>query len=333
MSYVPVPPAETTSPPTAACAAARARPSPSAVLRLAFGAVGEPDHVALVAHDAADVEAACRARDRRARRPRPARQPQRGMPTFTSTSTSRMPFAAAASIVASESTATVTPRAGVRHARGARGRPSRWRAAGRHRGRRAARPTISLGVAHVKPVWPRAAWARASAVHLCAFTCGRSARPGSAAAIVARLCASAVASTTSAGVGRSATRIARGWHVSPTPAEARPPTDRDWHTDELPPTPQRDFLIPAERWVEAPAELRSSGAISGSSWWRTSGGSGAASCGARARRRGPTRATWRSRPTTSTSGGRSACLPTDPAPASAPTVRPHPLPDVEGGVA
>ncbi len=48
--------------------------------------------------------------------------------------------------------------------------------------------------------------------------------------------------------------------VSPTPAEARPPTDRDWHTDELPPTPQRDFLIPAERWVEAPVELRELGA-------------------------------------------------------------------------
>jgi hypothetical protein len=42
----------------------------------------------------------------------------------------------------------------------------------------------------------------------------------------------------------------------PTPAEARPPTDRDWHTDDLPPTPQRDFLIPAERWVEAPDAVR-----------------------------------------------------------------------------
>jgi hypothetical protein len=40
--------------------------------------------------------------------------------------------------------------------------------------------------------------------------------------------------------------------VAPTPAEARTPTDRDWHTEELPPTPQRDFLIPATRWVEAP---------------------------------------------------------------------------------
>jgi hypothetical protein len=45
----------------------------------------------------------------------------------------------------------------------------------------------------------------------------------------------------------------------PTPAEARPPTERDWHTDELPPTPQRDFLIPAARWVEAPDPVRTLG--------------------------------------------------------------------------
>jgi hypothetical protein len=46
----------------------------------------------------------------------------------------------------------------------------------------------------------------------------------------------------------------------PIPAEARPPTDRDWHTDDLPPLPQRDFLIPATRWVEAPPELVALGA-------------------------------------------------------------------------
>jgi hypothetical protein len=45
----------------------------------------------------------------------------------------------------------------------------------------------------------------------------------------------------------------------PTPAEARPPTERDWHTDELPATPQRDYLIPAERWVEAPTVVRELG--------------------------------------------------------------------------
>jgi hypothetical protein len=47
--------------------------------------------------------------------------------------------------------------------------------------------------------------------------------------------------------------------VAPTPAEERPPTDHDWSTAELPATPQRYFLIPAERWIEAPAELRSLG--------------------------------------------------------------------------
>lgn len=48
--------------------------------------------------------------------------------------------------------------------------------------------------------------------------------------------------------------------MPPTPAEERPPTDRDWTTAELPDTPQRDFLIPAQRWVEAPAELLALGA-------------------------------------------------------------------------
>jgi hypothetical protein len=45
-----------------------------------------------------------------------------------------------------------------------------------------------------------------------------------------------------------------------TPAEARPPTTRDWRTEELPPTPQRDFLIPVERWIEAPDAVSSLGA-------------------------------------------------------------------------
>jgi len=48
--------------------------------------------------------------------------------------------------------------------------------------------------------------------------------------------------------------------VSPTPAEERPPVEVDHHTDDLPATPQRDFLIPADRWVEAPDELRRLGA-------------------------------------------------------------------------
>ena len=34
--------------------------------------------------------------------------------------------------------------------------------------------------------------------------------------------------------------------------ERRPRTDRDWTTADLPSTPQRDFLIPATHWLEAP---------------------------------------------------------------------------------
>jgi hypothetical protein len=48
--------------------------------------------------------------------------------------------------------------------------------------------------------------------------------------------------------------------MAPPPAEARTPTDRDWDTDELPATPQRDFLIPSTRWREAPAWLHGLGA-------------------------------------------------------------------------
>src|SRR2546429_8012420 len=42
--------------------------------------------------------------------------------------------------------------------------------------------------------------------------------------------------------------------------EDRPPVAVDYHTEDLPPLPQRDYLIPAERWVEAPPELRELGA-------------------------------------------------------------------------
>jgi hypothetical protein len=40
-----------------------------------------------------------------------------------------------------------------------------------------------------------------------------------------------------------------------TSPEERPPVTTDYHTEDLPPLPQRDYLIPAERWVEAPPEL------------------------------------------------------------------------------
>jgi hypothetical protein len=46
----------------------------------------------------------------------------------------------------------------------------------------------------------------------------------------------------------------------PNAPEDRPPVTTDYHTDELPPLPQRDYLIPAERWLEAPVDLRELGA-------------------------------------------------------------------------
>jgi hypothetical protein len=45
--------------------------------------------------------------------------------------------------------------------------------------------------------------------------------------------------------------------------EERPPVDRDYHTAELPALPQRDSLIPAQRWVEAPGELLTLGSSFG----------------------------------------------------------------------
>src|SRR2546425_8383787 len=42
--------------------------------------------------------------------------------------------------------------------------------------------------------------------------------------------------------------------------EDRPLVETDHHTEDLPATPQRDWTIPAERWVEAPPELLALGA-------------------------------------------------------------------------
>lgn len=44
-----------------------------------------------------------------------------------------------------------------------------------------------------------------------------------------------------------------------TPVEDRPPIAYDVHTADLPPTPQRDRMIPATRWIEAPPEVRALG--------------------------------------------------------------------------
>ena len=45
----------------------------------------------------------------------------------------------------------------------------------------------------------------------------------------------------------------------PLPAHRRPYDDTPVHTDDLPPLPIRDRNIPAEAWIEAPAELLESG--------------------------------------------------------------------------
>ena len=43
--------------------------------------------------------------------------------------------------------------------------------------------------------------------------------------------------------------------MSPVSAEDRPPVEIDCHTADLPPTPTREYLIPATRWIEAPPAL------------------------------------------------------------------------------
>ena len=43
------------------------------------------------------------------------------------------------------------------------------------------------------------------------------------------------------------------------PFADRPPVERDVHTDELPPLPQRDSRIDASRWIEAPEVIRTLG--------------------------------------------------------------------------
>jgi len=49
-------------------------------------------------------------------------------------------------------------------------------------------------------------------------------------------------------------------HAEVNVPDDRPLVDVDHHTADLPPLPQRDRTIPAERWVEAPPELRALGA-------------------------------------------------------------------------
>jgi hypothetical protein len=50
-----------------------------------------------------------------------------------------------------------------------------------------------------------------------------------------------------------------GTHMA-TPVEERPPVSEAIHTADLPAGPQRDSMIPATRWVEAPPEVLTLGA-------------------------------------------------------------------------
>ena len=170
-----------------------------------------------------------------------------------------MPFAAAASTVASLSTATVTRPRQSAIARSRAGSTDSLASRRSSPSPARAMPTISRGVAAVKWVCPRRACSRASAVHLCALTCGRSRAPGSAARHrVEVVRAARCVSTTSAGVERSAT-VGHAWEHGTTcrllPKNGRRPSATGTPTS-CRRLPQRDYLIPATRWVEAPAALR-----------------------------------------------------------------------------
>ena len=109
---------------------------------------------------------------------RRAAMPQRGSPTFTSMSTSRMPLAAAAASVASLSTATVT-RAGARGHGPQAARVERLvgeQQVVAEAGRGHAHDLAGRGAGEGR--WPCRACARARAVHLWALTWGRSGGAG-----------------------------------------------------------------------------------------------------------------------------------------------------------
>ncbi|CAB5032509.1 unannotated protein [freshwater metagenome] len=133
-------------------------------------------------------------------------QPARGSPTFMSTKHSRKPAAAAAKIVAGESTAMVTRASSAAKASSRNGSITSLAKSKSAPSPARAMPIISLGVAQVKASWPTASWRWARAVHLCALTWGRAVRPGRAEASAAKLWSRRAESTTSAGVGSSLTR-------------------------------------------------------------------------------------------------------------------------------
>ena len=206
MSNVPVPPAEIISPPTSlAASTSMAIEGSSMVRRLDRSSsptiwpsypitprTSRPDRRATSANRPAS----------------PGEQPQRGRPTFTSMSTSGIRARAAAAMVSSESTATVI-RAPERDSS-----PSLVASTTSLARRRScpsparAMPSISSMVAQVNPRCPSDAWWPARAVHLCAFTWGRSREPGNTSLIVRKLDSRPAPSTTRAGVVRSTTFIA-----------------------------------------------------------------------------------------------------------------------------
>src|SRR6266704_339416 len=245
-AYVPVPPADTRSPPTSACAvtsssiavlvfSARSAASVRPTTWPSYPITPRTSSPAFLARSATFPAAA-------------GSQPQRGRPTLTSITTSRTPPAAAASTVCGESTARVT------RAPPAISAPSRRASRTSLASRRswpspaADMPSHSRIVAQVNPSCPATACRLARFVHLCALTCGRSRGPGSAAAISAMLCSSTAASTTSAGVWISEirSRPVTGTHLRlrgaaksqaarlPVRVDLGDPGGRHIHHDRLP---------------------------------------------------------------------------------------------------
>ena len=191
--------------------------------------------------------------------------PQRGRPTSTSTSTSRMPPRAAA----------VDRRVGVDGDGDARVELGhRAQAVGVDRlvgeqevvaepARGEADQLARRRAGEAADARDRAAGARArcTCAPSRAAACARPAAPRPSSRGCARARSRRRRARAWAGRRRACVRL---WHVvSPSSvisAEDRPPVAIDFHTADLPATPTRDFLIPATRWVEAPESLRTLGA-------------------------------------------------------------------------
>ena len=110
----------------------------------------------------------------------------------------------------------------------------------------------------------------------------------------------------------------------PTPAEERPPTDRDWHTDELPATAAARLPDPGDALDRGARRTADPRRRSRRRPRRVQAPHPATTCcGAPGPRCTPTRGTWRSTRATSTAGSRTACSPTVRAKAPARTARVH----------